>query len=125
MWRWHAIEELEHKGVAYDTYVHATRTWSRAKRWRLKALMMLIVSKNFLHHRISDTFGLVAQDGLTRSGMTGWLLISRVFAYLLWQPGFLRRIFPAWLAYFLPGFHPWRQDDRALIAAADRALRSA
>ena len=37
LWRWHAIEEIEHKGVAYDTYLHATRDWSRWKRWRLKA----------------------------------------------------------------------------------------
>jgi predicted metal-dependent hydrolase len=35
-----------------------------------------------------------------------------VFGY----PGVLRRIFPAWLAYFMPGFHPWNHDDRALIA---------
>ena len=25
LWRWHAIEEIEHKGVAYDTWLHATR----------------------------------------------------------------------------------------------------
>jgi predicted metal-dependent hydrolase len=24
-----------------------------------------------------------------------------------------------WLGYFLPGFHPWQVDDRALIALAD------
>ena len=120
LWRWHAIEEIEHKGVAYDTYLHATRDWSRVKRWRLKAVMMLIVSKNFLHHRILDTFDLLAQDGLA-----GWRVKLRVFAYLLWRPGFLRRIFPAWLGYFQPGFHPWQQDDRALIAAAERELSSA
>jgi predicted metal-dependent hydrolase len=33
MWRWHAIEEIEHKGVAYDTFLHATRDWSRLRRW--------------------------------------------------------------------------------------------
>ena len=27
LWRWHAVEELEHKGVAYDTWLHATRDW--------------------------------------------------------------------------------------------------
>jgi hypothetical protein len=31
----------------------------------------------------------------------------------------MRKILGAWLAFFLPGFHPWNQDDRALIARAD------
>ncbi|MBV1691167.1 metal-dependent hydrolase [Novosphingobium sp. G106] len=111
MWRWHAIEEIEHKGVAYDTYLHATRDWSRWRRWKVKALVMLKVTQNFVCNRIRDALALLAQDGLT-----GWRVKARLFAYLLWKPGVLRRIFPAWLAYFLPGFHPWNHDDRTLIA---------
>lgn len=113
MWRWHAVEEIEHKAVAYDTWLHATRDWSGWKRWRLRALMMLVVSKNFLRHRISDTLGLLRQDGLT-----GWRVKLRLLRYLFGRPGVLRRIFPAWLGYFKPGFHPWDHDDRALIAGA-------
>jgi predicted metal-dependent hydrolase len=30
-----------------------------------------------------------------------------------------RKIAGAWLRYFLPGFHPWNEDDRALLAAYD------
>ena len=117
LWRWHAIEEIEHKAVAYDTWLHATRGWSRFKRWRVKALMMLVVTKNFLVYRIRDSLSLLAQDGIT-----GWTARRRLLAYLLWKPGVLRRIFPAWVAYFLPGFHPWKIDDRSLIAEAEREL---
>ena len=51
MWRWHAIEEIEHKGVAYDTWLHATRHWPRCKRWKVKAKVMLLVTRNFIVDR--------------------------------------------------------------------------
>ena len=39
------------------------------------------------------------------------------FAWI--RPGMLRRILGAWIAFFLPGFHPWNEDDRKLIAGFD------
>lgn len=116
MWRWHSIEEIEHKAVAYDTWLHATKDWSRWRRWKLKTVMMLLVTHNFLTNRFEEALGLLAQDGLT-----GWRIKLRLLAYLLWKPGILRRIAPAWIAYFLPGFHPWNHDDSALIASAQVA----
>ena len=113
MWRWHAVEEIEHKAVAYDTYLHATKAWPRRKRWLLKSIMMLTITKNFVSHRIRDTLDLLEQDGIR-----GWKARGRVMWYLFGTPGVLRRLIPAWTAYFLPGFHPWNQDDRALITAA-------
>lgn len=119
LWRWHAIEEIEHKAVAYDTWRHATRDWSRFKRWRVKAVMMLIVTNHFISHRIRDTLHLLSQDGIT-----GWTARRRLLAYLVWKPGILRLIFPAWVHYFLPGFHPWKIDDRQLKADAERELNA-
>lgn len=119
LWRWHAIEEIEHKAVAYDTWRHATRDWSRWRRWKVKSLMMMVITRNFLAHRIRDTLDLLAQDG-----NTGLRAKRRLAAFLLWRPGVLSRIFPAWLAYFMPGFHPWNLDDRALIAEAERELNA-
>jgi predicted metal-dependent hydrolase len=110
MWRWHSVEEIEHKGVAYDTFLHATRNWSKWRRWKLKSIMMLLVSSSFLKNRWNDTLSLLAQDGLTGAGVK-----LKLAWYLVGSPGMLRRIFPAWCSYFLPGFHPWNHDDRALI----------
>jgi predicted metal-dependent hydrolase len=30
-----------------------------------------------------------------------------------------------WASYFLPGFHPWSHDDRALIALAESEYQDA
>ena len=120
LWKWHSIEEIEHKGVAYDTWLHATRDWSRFRRWRVKSLMMMLVTKNFIKHRVEDMLELLRQDGLSGAKWK-W----RVFTYLVVSPGFLRRIFPAWCAYFLPGFHPWNQDDRALISKSESEFSDA
>lgn len=120
MWRWHAIEEIEHKGVAYDTWLHATKDWTRYKRWKVKSLMMLIVTTNFIRNRWQDTLELLKQDGLS-----GWKVKAKLAWYLVGTPGVLRRIFPAWLSYFMPGFHPWNHDDRALISKHDSEFKDA
>lgn len=120
LWRWHAIEEIEHKGVAYDTFLHATRGWSRWRRWKAKTIMMLLVTSRFWPKRIKGMKALLAQDGLT-----GWRVSARIWWYLLGKPGVLRRLIPAWLAYFRPGFHPWNHDDRALIGSYDSAFGDA
>jgi uncharacterized protein len=111
LWKWHAIEEIEHKGVAYDTWLHATRDWSRFRRWRMKAIMMTLVTLRFWPKRIRGMLDLLAQDGLT-----GWRVKARIAWFMLGKPGVLRRVFLPWLAYFMPGFHPWNEDDRHLIA---------
>lgn len=111
LWMWHAVEEIEHKAVAYDTWIHATRSWSAFKRWRVRSLVMVLVTTRFLRNRATDAAELLAQDGIT--GWRGRLALAR---YLFGKPGILRKIFPAWLGYFRPGFHPWDHDDRHLIA---------
>lgn len=120
LWRWHAIEEIEHKGVAHDTWVHATRNWPRIRRWWVKSVMMLIVTKHFLHHRARGMMELLRQDGVT--GVAAWAGLLR---YALVRPGILRRVARPWLGYFLPGFHPWAVDDRDLIARADTPYAAA
>ena len=120
LWRWHAVEEIEHKAVAFDTLLHATKDWTRRRRWLLRAAVMADVTRRFLRNRWVDALELLEQDGIT-----GWRASWRLFAYLWLKPGILRRVFPAWTAWFRPGFHPWQTDDRNLIdayqARADQA----
>lgn len=120
MWRWHAAEEIEHKGVAYDTFIHATKDWSGVKAWRLRSIIMLIITKQFIFNRWKDSIELLAQDGIT-----GWKARWGLFKYLTVKPGVLRRIFPAWLSYFRPSFHPWDHDDRELIGKYDSEFADA
>ena len=112
LWRWHAVEEIEHKGVAYDTWLHATRHWPRFKRWKLKARVMLLVTRNFVVDRTQGALELMRQDGVT--GFRAWLLL---LTHLWIRPGMFRKIAGAWLSFFLPGFHPWNIDDRHLLSA--------
>jgi predicted metal-dependent hydrolase len=117
MWRWHAIEEIEHKAVAFDTYRAATRDLSAFKRWRIRSLVMLLITFDFWRSNFERMAEFYRQDKMNTFGT--W---CKTLWYLFGKPGVLRRIFPAWLKFFSPGFHPWNHDDRALIAATDKEL---
>ena len=120
LWRWHACEEIEHKGVAYDTWLHATRHWPASKRWKVKAKVMLYVTRNFVVDRTAGALELMRQDGVT--GLRAWSLL---LWYLWVRPGMFRKIAGAWFKFFLPGFHPWNEDDRHLLRAYDDSARHA
>ena len=114
LWRWHATEEIEHKGVAYDTWLHATKAWPKRKRWEVKSKVMLLVTRNFIVDRTAGALELLRQDGIT--GVKAW---SSLLWYMWIRPGMMRKIFAAWVSFFVPGFHPWNEDDRHLIAACE------
>ncbi|GAA0733583.1 metal-dependent hydrolase [Sphingomonas japonica] len=120
LWRWHAIEEIEHKGVAYDTWLHATRDWTRFRRWWVKALVMVITTKKFFSGRTEGMLDLLEQDGLRGAGVK-W----RLFKYAFGRPGMARKVLGAWASFFLPGFHPWNHDDRSLIGLVDSEYAAA
>ncbi|WP_394652841.1 metal-dependent hydrolase [uncultured Sphingomonas sp.] len=120
LWKWHAVEEIEHKGVAYDTWLHATKDWPRFKRWRIKALVMLIVTGRFFNGRTKGMLELLRQDGFTGAGVK-W----RLFKYAFGRPGMARKVLGQYFAFFLPGFHPWNHDDRQLIGLVDSEFEAA
>jgi uncharacterized protein len=117
MWRWHAIEEIEHKAVAFDTFVAATSSLSSVRRWALRVSTMTMST-----WQLVATMGCNVSDSFTIDGINRSATWARLFKYLLVSPGILRQALPGYFAYFLPGFHPWRHDNRALMISAEKGL---
>lgn len=118
LWLWHSLEEVEHKGVAFDTFMHVTRDLSPFKRWMFRVMVMLQVTGDFWRERIRDFHLLFQQDGIDTPAT-----MRRLWAYLLFKPGAIRQVFLPYLTYYLPGFHPWKHDDRKLAARVERELK--
>lgn len=110
LWRWHATEEIEHKGLVYEIWLHVTRDWSAHKRWRVRALLALLITRKYFRNRIRDALDMMAQDGIT-----GWRGKWKLYSFLWWKPGMMRRMFFDWAKILLPGFHPWKFDNSNLI----------
>ncbi len=120
LWRWHSIEEIEHKGVAYDVFLHAARELSPGKRWAIRRWAMMLTTLLFTRTVRETSLMLLAQDGIT-----GWKARLGLFRWLWLRPGLYRRMLGDYLAFYRPGFHPWQIDDRALIAEAEAGLATA
>ena len=71
---------------------------------------MLYVTRNFVADRTAGALELMRQDGVT--GLNAW---AKLLWYLWIRPGMFRKIGVAWVKFFLPGFHPWNEDDRDLL----------
>ncbi|QSP93364.1 metal-dependent hydrolase [Marinobacter salinisoli] len=106
LWRWHAIEETEHKSVAFDVYRHCVGNE------RLRRIVFVFVTYNFFKYTLINTCSLLKTDGKLWSLRT-WL---GGLNFLWGRPGVLRRCLPDFLAYFRKGFHPWQQDNRDLLS---------
>ena len=119
MWRWHAIEEVEHKAVAYDTFMAALDDLSGFRRWIIRSFTMITATV-----LLFSTVGKNIADIFTSDGINQAKTWRRLFHFMLVRPGMLRRIMGSYFTYFRPGFHPWEEDDRALIANAEQELKA-
>lgn len=117
LWRWHAIEEIEHKSVAYDLFMHVIASEPPLKRWYWRVLAMGLTTLYFTTTIRRASLLLMKQDGFT-----GLKARWRLWRWLWLRPGLYRMVLTDAFSFYQPGFHPWQKDDRALIADAEARL---
>lgn len=117
LWLWHAIEEVEHKGVAFDVWNYAVKDWNPVRRYLWRSLFMLAVTTSFFINRTLGQIELLRQDGY---GFF-WSL-KRVLQTGFGKGGIGRNVLRPWAGFFRPGYHPWDQDDRLLLAQGEADL---
>ena len=111
LWLWHALEELEHKAVAFNVYRAVFGNGPDALAQRRRS--MRTVSVGFVSGVAIMTGRLLWQDRRQSLGSPRKLLLNvRDAGYLL---DMVARTLPAYLAYYRADFHPDDADHRALV----------
>jgi len=101
---WHAIEEIEHKAVAFDVMkkVAGVGYFTRVAAMALEAIV-------FPYHVFAIMRYMLRVDGFSRSERVRiWM---KGLWYLYGPRGIYTRMMPHYLSYFLPGFHPWKRGE--------------
>jgi len=114
LWIWHAIEETEHKAVCYDVYQQVA---GGLLGYLERCWVMLSTSIVFLA-AIMAGFAMVTVSSSTQKALLpgktkGW--VAGIPGLLFHPNGLVRQIMLPYLAYYLPFFHPWKQDNSKLI----------
>lgn len=117
LWLWHAVEEVEHKGVAYDVWKHAVTEWNPVRRYAWRSFFMLAVTTSFFINRTLGQIELLRQDG---NGF--WSSLRNILRSGFGKGGIGRNVLRPWASFFRPGYHPWDKDDRLLLAKGEADL---
>jgi hypothetical protein len=109
LWRWHAMEEIEHKAIAFDVFAWVSRFWPRRRRYAFRVRAMVEATRVLLSVVARNMNDLFEQDDLPR--VETWM---RALRYLFGARGVLTSMMAGYLYWFRPGFHPWQIADAAL-----------
>lgn len=114
LWRWHAAEENEHKGVAFDVY-EATGGGRTVRN-----VAMVIVSLIFWAKIGEHQVRMMRDEGIA-TDLREWLSLGREL--------FGKRRIPSqarpFLRYFRRDFHPWEHDNREALHAWREQVKTA
>lgn len=105
LWRWHAVEEMEHKSVAFDVYraIGGTEKMRRAAMRRSTFFLIWDILHGVRH--------ILRRDGKLWS-LKVW---ASGLIFLFGKQGVLRGAWQPYKDFFREDFHPWQQDTHQLI----------
>ncbi len=110
---WHAMEEMEHKGVAYDVLTDVAKA-----SYRTRIGSMMLVTLLFPFHVFRIMSHMLQVDGYSR-----WQRLQ-IWAKGLWwlyKPGgMFMPMMGKYFSYLKPSFHPWQEP---VVASYEPWLR--
>ncbi|GGC95144.1 metal-dependent hydrolase [Undibacterium terreum] len=106
LWQWHAVEETEHKSVAFDAYRAIGGGYKLRVGWYVYVWLMFLIDV------ICQTGNNLYRDGQLFKPRTWFSAIG----YLLGKKGLLWDLIPQGFSYLRPGFTPWDQDNGELAS---------
>ncbi len=115
LWLWHAIEELDHKAVAFDVYQASGGDYQR------RVLAMMAATVGLLSTAVIVQWHLMKHDGQQRN-LRSW---ARGALRYFGPKGYLFDVLPDYLQYYRRDFHPWEDDrDEKLLLQAESELKA-
>ncbi|MBX2848223.1 MAG: metal-dependent hydrolase [Acidiferrobacterales bacterium] len=106
LFQWHAIEEIEHKSVAFDVYQHCVGD----RRLLMRTYYRFIFFEFPLNLYLS-TRALIKQTG----HKVTWRERKVLWRYLFGDGGLVSSIKSLYWMFRNPDFHPWDHDDSDLV----------
>lgn len=109
LWLWHALEESEHKSVAFDVYQQVNGS-------RLLLGVVLVPVTVLLAGATVITWAAMVNE---RRAWGSPVQLAKTAWYLFGTNGIFSSLIPEWFAYFHPRFHP-SQTDAGMGDAPER-----
>ena len=113
MYAWHAVEEIEHKAVAYDVLKKVAKA-----NYFTRIFSFMFTTFSFPFHVFMIMNDMFRVDGVKNRA---WVWLKGLW-WLYGPLGLYIRLMPHYLAYFLPGFHPWKYGDMRIYQLWTRAF---
>ncbi len=118
LWRWHAIEETEHKAVAFDVYQECIEQGSQSGLWLRRFAMAQVLMGFFLEAFMRHSLLLIKDRQFSPRVL--WNGMRQMWG----RQGLIRAFHPEIWQFFRADFHPWQLDNVELLDGELEALRT-